>query len=246
MSERLTQKEIKHDIREDEVLHYINRTLSYVINNSRLLIGIGLGVVAVVLLGAGWNHLQDKKQDAASLAFGEAIKIEQAPILESGATPDDPKAPSFADEASRNQRAKSMFERVRADYGGTGAAEVSTIHLGRLELETGNPEGARALWSEFLKRHQDHMLAASVQVGLMSLDRDAGNGEAVVTELEAQLAARKPVLPKDLALYQLALTLESLDRNDEAIAAYRRLGDEHPESPFVSRAQAKLRELEAA
>lgn len=246
MSERLTQKEIKHDIREDEVLHYINRTLSYVINNSRLLIAIGLGVVAVVLLGVGWNHLQDKKKDAAGQALGEAIRIEQAPILESGATPDDPKAPSFADEASRNQRAKSMFEQLRADYSGTGAAEAATVHLGRLELEAGNTEGARALWSEFLNRHKDHMLAASVQVGLMSLDRDAGNGEAVVTELEAQLAAKKPVLPKDLALYQLALTLESLDRNEEAITTYRRLGDEHPESPFASRALAKLRELEAA
>ena len=246
MSERLTQKEIKHDIREDEVLHYINQTLGWVIANFRKLLAGVAALVVLVLLVVFWGHLQDKKNDAASKALGDAIRIVQAPILEVGATPDDADTPSFPDEASRGSKAKTLLEVVRNDYSGTGPAYAAAVHLGRLELEAGNPEGARTLWNEYLKNSDDDMVAISVKVGLLTLDRDAGNGDAVLTELQGELENSRALLPRDIALYQLGLTFEELDRADEALETFRRLGDEHPESPFARRAQAKIRELETS
>ncbi len=246
MSERLSQKEIKQDIREDEVLHYINEILLWVVNHKQQLMAAGVAFVLAILGFVGFRQLQDRKQDAASLALGQALDTFNAPIVGDGADPEDADDPTFADLASRDLRAKELFEQVRADYSRTGAALAATVHLGRLELEAGNPEGARQLWQEFLDKTDDHMLAASVKVSLLALDRDAGQGEEVVAELERELASKRPLLPQDVALYQLAITLEELDRTEEAADAYRRLGDEHPDSPYAQQAQLKAAELQQA
>src|SRR5687768_6705232 len=103
-SERLSRKEIKHEIRDDAFRHAVGESYGYVLGHRRNLI---LGAAAVLLLIAaviGWRTWRNRQETAASEKVGQAIKVYEAPIVTTGATPDDPDTPSFPDEKSRQAR----------------------------------------------------------------------------------------------------------------------------------------------
>jgi tetratricopeptide (TPR) repeat protein len=243
MSQRLSRKEIKHDIRDDAFHHSVGASYDYVASHWGLLAGIIGGVVAVALLVAGGRAYLASRERAASEALGEALRVVEAPVVESGAKPDDPRQPSFADEKSRDAKSAELLAAVHDSYGRSGAGAVAAVHLGRLRLEAGDRDGARELWEEFLADHEEHMLASAVRLSLLDLDRGAGKAEQVANELSAALDDEDKPLPEDVLLYELAVTQEQLGKVEAAREAYQRLGQEYPDSPFAARATAKLREL---
>jgi tetratricopeptide (TPR) repeat protein len=243
MSQRLSRKDLKHDIRDDAFHHGVEASYEYVAGHRRLLLGAIGGVIAVALLIAGVRVYLLQRERAANEALGEAVKVTAAPIVATGAKPDDPQEPSFPDEKTRDARAVTLLERLREEHGSSGAAAVATVQLGRLRLQAGDEAGARQLWEEFLDDHEGHLLAGAVRVSLLDLDRRAGKAEQVVNELEAALEDDDRPLPEDILLYELAVTREQLGRAEAAREAYQRLSQEYPDSPFAARAGAKAREL---
>lgn len=246
MSERLTRKEIKHDIREDSFRTSVARSLEYLAANSRLLAIIALAILVAVLGGVGLKSYLDLRAARASEALAHALRVHEAPIQATGARPEDPLRPSFPDEASRDERAEELLQEVRDRYPRSGAGAVAAIYLGRIRLDQGDAEGARELWEQFLRRHGDHMVAATVRLSLYALEREAGRGEEVAEELRAMLEDRRRPLPEDTVLFELARTLDDLGEREEARLTYQRLGDEYPDSPYAQQALSRARELEPA
>ncbi|HEV8632127.1 MAG TPA: tetratricopeptide repeat protein [Thermoanaerobaculia bacterium] len=242
-SQRLSRKEIKHEIRDDAFRHSVEASYDYVRGHRRnLLLGIG-GVVLLALAVLGFRTWQQQRESGAGELLGQAIKVTEAPVVASGAKPDDPDAPSFADEKSRDARARQLLEKLESDYSGTGSADVGKVYLARLALLQGKVADARKLWQSFLDDHPDHMLAAAVRLSLLDLDRKDGKAERVVERLRADLDKDEKPLPEDVMLYELGETLEQLGRRQEAKDAYQRVADEYPDSAWASKAQTKVREL---
>jgi tetratricopeptide (TPR) repeat protein len=245
-SQRLSRKEIKHEIRDDAFRHSVEASYDYVRGHRRNLV---LGVTAVLLLVAGiagWRTWQVRREAAASDLLGKAIAAYDAPVVPTGAKPDDESEPSFPDEKSRLARAKQLFSQVERDYSGTGAGAVAQVYQGRIKLQEKDATGARKAWEEFLDDHPDHLLAQAVRLSLLDLDRKDGKGEQIVQRLRADLDKDQKPLPEDVLLYQLGLTLEQLGRRQEAHDAYQRVVEEYPDSPWSSKAIAKVRELAPA
>jgi predicted negative regulator of RcsB-dependent stress response len=242
-STRLSRKEIKHEIRDDAFRHAVGESYGYVRGHQRnLLLAIG-GVVLLIAAVVGWRAWDTRREAAASDQRGRAIAIYDAPVVPTGATPEDPDAPSFADEKIRQARAKELFEKIAADYSRTGGAAVARVYLGRIRLQDGDAAGARKVWQEFLDDHPDHMLASAVRRTLLDLDRKEGKGEQVVQRLRADLEKEEKPLPEDVILFELGTTLEQLGRRQEAHDAYQRVVEEYPDSAWVSKASTKVREL---
>lgn len=234
MSDRLTRKEIKqHDSFQTTVEH----ALEYAEGHRRnLMFGIAgvLGLAVVVGLVVLYLGNAEKR---AQTSLGEAIRLSLAPI----ATPPPPGSdlPNFATEAERRQKAKEAFEATRSEYGSSDAAAVAGIYLARIALDESQPDRARALWQEYLDDHPKGLLAASVKLSLLGLDRSQGKAEQVAKELEALLAQTDRVLPVDAVLYELGVTLEQLGRGDEAKSRFQRIIDEFPESTYQTAARER-------
>jgi tetratricopeptide (TPR) repeat protein len=246
MNQRLTRKEIKHDIREDSFRLNVQRAFEYLAANLRLVIAVAAGIVLVVLVGLGARAWLNHRAAKASELLGRALIVHEAPIQANGTRPDHPTRPSFPDEQSRRQHAAAQFEEIRQKYPRSGAAAVARVYLGRIRLDEGQPEQARELWQEFLRRRDDHMLASTVRLSLYALEREAGRSEEVAAELRGMLEARRKPLPEDVVLYELALTLDRLGNQEEARSTYQRLGDEYPDSPYAQPALSRARELSPA
>jgi TolA-binding protein len=240
MNQRLTRK----DIKRDEFATAVGRGVEFAESHSRQLLTTVAGVLAAVLVGISAYFLVSHRSDVANEALANAVKVVEAPIDPTGAKPDDPKQPSFANEASRQARARQLLERVRADHRWTDAADVASLYLAEIDASTGKLAEARRLWSDFVKKHGDHVLAAQARIDLMELDRSQGKGQQVAQQLREMLDQSDAPLPQDVILFQLATTLEQLNRDQEAAQSYQRIVDEFPQSPYRQAAQQKATALE--
>ena len=240
---RLSRKEIKHDIQDDAFRHGMAESVHYVAGHRNLLLGILAGIALLIAVVFGVRAWMASQAREASEMLGRAERALAAPIVTSGAQPDHPTSPTFADEASRTGKAKEILEQLRAEHGSSAAAAVATLYLGNLRHQAGDVAGARQLWEEFLDDHDDHLIAAGVRVSLIMLNRRDGKDQEVADRLRAAIESDDKELPEDVLLFELGKTLEQLGQAEEARGVYQRLGDEYPDSPYASQAQNKAREL---
>lgn len=233
MSERLTRKEIKQDIREDEVQSFLLTAVEKVMERPKFYIGIVVGVLATLGLASGLVAYMDHRADQASLELAEAMRVYTAPVDAEQPDPDDPVNPIFASDDERRAKAKERLEAV----GGGAPGEVARLLEADMALAEGDAATARQMWQSFLDDHSDHVLAVSVRLNLLALDRAEGKAEEVASELQAQLDGTAKNLPEDVLLFELAQTRDLLGQSEEARELYQRLVDEYPQSPYTAEAR---------
>ncbi len=240
MSQQLTRK----DIKRDELANAMEKGVEYAESHARtLLIAVGT-LVAVAVIAALWFTYRGHRSENANEALAQAIKVYQAPIDPTAARPDDPDSPTFADEAARMAKAKTLFQTVFDDYGSTSAGSVGAVYLGQIAMAENQPDRARELWKGFVDKHGDHLLAGEVRVNLFRLDRSSGKAEEVAKDLTAMLDQAEPPLPQDVVLGELAETQVELGKTQEAVQSYQRIVDEFPQSPYAQDARQKITELD--
>jgi tetratricopeptide (TPR) repeat protein len=235
MTPRLSRREIK----QDELVATFEKGVDYAQHHTRgLLTGVGVVVAVLAVAWGGW-FWAGRRSAAANELLGRAIQVAQAPLDAAAPKPDDPVAPSFADATARRQKAEELLRQVQG-YRWTDAADVAGVYLGDLAAEAGDTARARELWRDYVDDHPRDMLAAAARLNLIRLDRQDGKGEQVAAELKAMLEDADRPLPEDVVLWELASTLESLGKVDEARPHYQRLVDDFSRSPYHADAQRKL------
>jgi tetratricopeptide (TPR) repeat protein len=226
MSARLRRKEIKRD----EFVATVRRSIDYVESHGRMIIALGVGVLLVIVAAGGFFVYLESRSARANIALDEAMEAYRGDAGES------------ATGANRAEAAE-LFSEVTEGFRGTDAAAVATVFLARIAADRGDLARARELWERFLEGRPRDALAAEVRLNLIALERQEGRDEEVALQLETLLQQEDRVLPDDTVLYELALTLERLGRSDEAIAHYQRIVDEFPRSPYRAEAQSELSRL---
>lgn len=240
MNQRLTRKEIKRD----EFTAAVGRSVEYAESHVRTIAYAIGAVLLLVALSLAFYFWRNSRLQGANEALAEAMRVYQAPLSATGAKPNDPAAPSFANEAARRARAKQLLEKVREDYGSTNAGDVAGLYLAQIAADEGRLDDARKTWQEFVDDHGDHMLAGEARLNLINLDRKQGKAQQVAQELRQMLERNEAALPQDVILFELGTTLEQLDRRQEAAQTYQRILDEFPQSPYGSEAQQKVSALD--
>lgn len=235
MSDRLTRKEIK---RRDSFQIFMSTALEYVQRHRRQLIAGAVILVVAVVAVVVWGFWAASREERAQVLLAEAIEVYGAPV-EADASEDEADGPTFASDEARRERAQELFTRVRDGHGWSDAAAIAEIYLGKLAVASGDTARARELWQEFLDDQDDHALAAEVRLNLLRLDRAEGRAEQVATELEGMLARQRKPLPGDVILHELAMTLEQLGREEEAVERYQQLLEEYQGSPYSAVARQK-------
>lgn len=240
MNQRLTRKEIKRD----EFAAAVGRSVEYAESHVRTIAYAIGAVLLLVALSVAIYFWRNSRLQGANEALAEAMRVYQAPISATGAKPNDPAAPSFANEAARRARAKQLLEKVRDGYGSTNAGDVAGLYLAQIAADEGRLDEARKIWQEFADDHGDHMLAGEARLNLINLDRRQGKAQQVAQELRQMLERNEAALPQDVILFELGKTLEQLNRGQEAAQTYQRILDEFPQSPYGSEAQQKVSALD--
>lgn len=228
MSARLTRQEMK----TDEVQESLLRIIEYVRENlTKILLAIGAILVAGALV-IGFRQMAEARELKAQAALGEALEAYRVPV--------DAESPEgVTTDEIRRSRAKAAFEGVRSQHGGSRAAEIAGVYLGLLAVEAGDLEAGKDAWSSYVARNSGDLLTSELQLNLLNARRAAGEGEAVVAELQSMVDANTAPFPQDVVLGELAETLTQLDRTDEAEVLYERILEEYAQSAYSTEARRR-------
>lgn len=234
MSDRLK----KQDLARNELGEIVAHGIEYAGGHQRqLLLAIGAVVAAGVLGFAGWLFWRERVASTNEL-LSRALAAYSAPIAATGAQPDDPVKPSFASETARRDRAKQLFAELAGRSLAPRAAHLADLYLGEIAHASADRAAARRHWQRFLDSAEPGLLASAAALNLIRLDREDGKGEELAARLRQMIespTARS--LPEDALLFQLGLTLEALGKSADAKAAFRRVVEEFPRSPYVGEAR---------
>lgn len=228
MGRRITRKQLK----QDEFVSFGESVFNKVQEYWRpLLAGLGAVVALILLWGAiGWWG--GSRSEGAAEQLYQAVKAYQGDE-ETGAVAGDLAA------------AETAFEEVVTRYGRSDQADVARLYLAQIARSRGEGDRARGLLRELSEGSGDDAIKRLAAVELLHLRVAAGQGAEVAQELETMVAGQESRLPRDVAIYELALTLLQGDENDRAREYLQRLVEEFPESPYRDPAMQKLRELGA-
>ena len=237
--DRIERKKIK----QDEFVSEGMRIFQWIEDHpTQLLVGAGLFVALVLAAWGGSAWMRSRDQRAADLlARGQAAL--GAPVVQTGAKPDDPYAPSFASAGDRSRVATERLATAAA-AGGKPAALAAYLE-GIAQLEKGDPNGASTTLekaSALLKA--DATVGPLSQAVLASAYDQAGQREKALSAWRA-LGEKDSGYPRDLALVGLARTLEAAGQKEEASKAWREIADAFPDSPVRELATAALARLGA-
>ncbi|MEO1084999.1 MAG: tetratricopeptide repeat protein [Acidobacteriota bacterium] len=232
MSERLTQKQIKQDIREDEVQSFLITAIERFQENRSTYVGIAVALVLGSLAVIGVVSFMGSQKDRASEDLAQAIRVFGAEISED-AQPDDALNPTFATEEEKLAAAQAAIDEV----GGGAAGDVASLYQASLALEAGDKAKAREIWESFLTGNSEHALAVSVRLNLIRLDREEGKAEEVAARLQQELDGANATLPEDLLIFELAKTRQELGQTEEAADLFQQILDEYPTSAFAAEAR---------
>lgn len=233
MSDRLTRKEIKQEIKTDEVQTFLTQALLEFERRPKVYLGAVAGILVAGALASGVWAMQRSGAMEANEKLGEVTRIAGAPIDATAAKPDDPEAPSFANEAARKVKTREALDQVK----GGVAEDIAELYRADMALAEGDKAKARQIWESYLKDHEGDVLAMSVRVNLIELNRADGRAQEVADALQKELDGQKKTLPEDVLLYQLARTQETLGKTTEARNLYQRLLDEFPTSAYTGDAR---------
>jgi tetratricopeptide (TPR) repeat protein len=236
MARKLQREELKRNELGDAVeasVEFAEKHLKAIL----LTLG-GAGAIALASWGA-WSWHQSRIAGASEL-LGDALRVSQAEVVDTGAKPDDPVQPTFASAAARDARAKELFEEAAKRYPSSGPGLAAALWLGDRAFVEGDRARARELWQRVVDAHGGGSLEISARVDLANLDRAEGKSEALLAELKKQLASASPDLPADVLLVEMARTYEALGKTADAVATWKKLLEEHPDSPYASVAQGQI------
>ncbi|MEM8961305.1 MAG: tetratricopeptide repeat protein [Acidobacteriota bacterium] len=236
-SKRLSPKEIKRDIREDELSTAVESTMDRIYDNWQVIVyGLG-GLLLVFIIGWGVNSWLGSQRADANSQLSEAIDTYVEPDVDDSV---EAAQKAYVTDESKRQEARDEFDKISGMTGSGTAGDVAELYVADVALAEGDTATARQIWETFLDRHGDHLLGVSVRLNLISLDRQEGKAEDVAERLRLELESPKKTMPEDVVLYELARTLEQLDRTTDAADYYQQLLDEYPQSPYASDARLRV------
>lgn len=228
----LTRREMKRD----EVREGLIRVVYWIEENiQKILIAIAAIVVALILFWVA-RSIFEAKAEKAQGQLAHALEIASAPILELGAEPESATAPSFASEEARRTRLAALLTEIPKR---TDAGKVASVYLGDIAVREGRADEARERWRNFVEDHSNHALAAVVESSLISLDRQEGQTESLISRLRGFEVSGRSALPRDVLLYELGVTLEDSGDGAEAGKVFKKLVEEFPQSSFSSKARSR-------
>lgn len=233
----------RHQLKQNDFATAAMRVLAAATaNRDRLIVLI---VAVVVLLGAagGFAYWRKSVADAAGAEFGAALAIEQSQIVPASTLPGATQAPgTYPTEAARSEAALEAFRSVAAAFPGTDAGRAARYHAANTLVALGRLDEAETAYREVTDDAGD-LYGASARMGLAEVYALQGRYDEAVTTLTELSANRDGMLPVDGVLWQLAEVHLKAGQRDEARAAFQRVVDEFPESPYAAPARQRVAEL---
>ena len=230
MSEKIDRKQLKQP---DEFQQVAGKGMEWVAaHQKKVAVAVGAVVLAVVLAW-GLSVYRTSREAKAGGDLSQALDLESRPI----GTEAQPGQDSFPTKEERSKAALAALDKVRADHGGTTAAQTALAELGFLKLKSGDAAGAQKDLTDFLSgAGRDHPLRVFAQESLGYADEAQGKLDDARSAFEKLRDLEQPARA-DFQTARLAL----VQGKPEAKQQLEKVVKDYPkETDIVREANARL------
>lgn len=232
---RISRKHMKRD----ELVTTFSRVTALVDRHARsIVIGLSALVLLAAAVGAGvWYSVS--RERAASAMLGEVQSAVSAPVIPAGLVP----SPGQGGYASARAKSEEVLRRAQSlldAHPSSKASRWGTYWKAFAQNELGDHGGAIAT-IEPLAADRTEPFAATAGVLLKARILEArGEVDAAIEAYGTVVSGAPPRFPSEMALMQQANLLEAQGRTEEARAAWQRVTQEFPDSPYAGEATRRL------
>ncbi len=210
-------------------------------------IGI-MALTAGVLVAVVWGVMtwMEKKAQAATEAFGHAVRVYEAELQttdEPPKTDEENPVPRFKTEKERAEATLRELDEFDKKYGHSSTADEATLFRAGVYYDLGRMDDAAGAYDKFLKDAHPSPLVATAKEGLGLCREQQG-------KLDEALAMYKQIEPKtgdfyrDRALWDQARVLVKKGDKKQAAERLKELVAKVPSSPLKDEAQTQIAQLE--
>jgi tetratricopeptide (TPR) repeat protein len=234
VAEKLDRKQLK---KPDEFQVVAGKAMGWMVAHKRLTLGAAAAVLGLALIIWGVSAWRNSRESKAGAELAEALELQSRPIAGDGRA--QPGQDAFAGREERDKALITALEKVRADHGGTTAAQTALAEIGFHKLKSADAAGAQKDLQDFLDRSpKDHPLRPFAQESLgyaLEAQKKLDEASAAFDRLrELGLPAR--------ADYQVA-RLALVQGKPDARQRLERIASEHPKELDVVREANERLEL---
>ena len=232
------RSQTRHRLKEDQFARATGEAVDWSVEHRNTLL---IALVVVVLLAAGafaaWTSIE-KKDAAASAAFGNAMRTYNAPVGPEAQQQAAglPGIKVYANLSERAKAAQAEFAKVASDYSSTANGKYAHYMEGVAAVEAGDTAAGERILKDSAST-SDKDISALSKFALASLYGTTGR-ESEAQKLYREVAdANTSAVPKSTAKLELAAMLEA-KQPQEAIKVYEEIKKDEE-------AAAKEKEAEA-
>ena len=240
------KKELKKQIKSDEFVSVLQRVVSFASQRTSELKILGVVLALLVAGGLGLDSWLEARRHEASRAFGEAVELFHAPIineLPEGA--ELPPGPSFGSRDDKYRKAQAAFDGFGRRHARSDQATSAAYYGGLCRIELGQLDEAEELMRDLASRKQPEALEPALALlALGRVHRLKGETDEAIETYRRLLDDEQAALPRDEALMGMAAAFEEGNRLAEARAAYEQLTERFPGSVYATDARTRAAYLE--
>lgn len=235
----------RHQIKRDELVTALEKAGDYFALHGRRVLLIAGAVVVAGVVGLGVRHWLAGRETAALYLVGEVIRAHRAPLVMSpeAVQQASPGSPTFATPEERDARILVLAEEVLSGYSFTRSVPKALYYKGLALAELKRDEEAEASFAEFLRRYPKDFLAPLARYRMAQLLEARGRQAEALVHFQALLGGPRSLFPEEEGLLGVARCQEALGNREEALKAYRRIVDDHPDSEYRFEADRKIEDL---
>jgi predicted negative regulator of RcsB-dependent stress response len=228
----------RHQLKQNEFATGAAHVMTDITQHSGRWLVMGGIVVLILIVGGGVTYWRNHTADQAGAMLGVAMATTQSPIAPPSSLPGaKQQAGTFSSEKARSEAALAAFQQVAAAYPSTPSGLAAAYHAAAELAVLGRASDAEAAYKAVADKAGSSIYGPMARIGQAQVLVASGkvdDGIKLLTDLAAQ---RDGVLPVDGVLMQLASACVKAGKTQEARAAYKRVTDEFPQSPYAASAK---------
>lgn len=234
----------RHHLKENEFVTTTAQVVDTVrANRDQFLIG-AIAVVLIVGIGGGWWYWHKHTNDEASSMLAIGMAIAQAPIAPPPTVPGATQTPgTYPSDQARQQAALQAFQQVASLYPSTQAGLAAKYQAGVALMALARFPEAEQSFSAVADQAGTSLYGSMARLGRAEALQNEGKYDDAIKVLTDLAAERDSALPVDGVLMQLAQTYVKAGKPQDARAAFKRVVDEFPDSPYAGEARQQLTTL---
>jgi TolA-binding protein len=234
----------RHHLKQNEIAQTTARLVETFANNRDRILTISVIVLLIVVVGGGYFFWRQRTNEKAGAMLGVAMAIGQSQIVPAPTVPGATQAPNtYPTERARQEAALKAFQEVAATYPSTDAGIAAQYHAAGTLLALGRLPEAEQAFADAAARAGSSVYGAMAKLGRAEAMIGQTKYDDAIKALTDLSADRDGALPVDGVLMELARACVKAGKKQEARAAFKRVVDEFPESPYGQAARQQLTTL---